>query len=346
MASRKPSTEIPARRAPAALADDRDARFQALLRTACVKAAGVGALSALVGAIPGAGVLLRYALGELADMAAVGAIQEKLIEDTLALYELPLPEALRKPLITQISALGAGASVGVDALGRRLLGRFGSKLGGGVFSRVAPLVGVLTSALGNAATTYAIGRRAEAFAKMGVAPAESLVDAFRAFTGLDERRVWEWSVSATKEALATVGRVTEKVKAMNPFARGENADSDQGESEGAAKRGAKAARKAAKSAKAAKPPRDAATEAAAPGATKRSTAKNTATNKATAKKTGAANKATAAKKRTAGSTTAGPAASAKQPRTAKTASTTKAASTSKTAPAAKKPRTRRGTGAV
>ncbi|WP_386071151.1 hypothetical protein ACFJIW_11115 [Tahibacter sp. UC22_41] len=342
MASRKPSTEIPARRAPAALADDRDARFQALLRTACVKAAGVGALSALVGAVPGAGVLLRYALGELADMAAVGAIQEKLIEDTLALYELPLPEALRKPLITQISALGAGASVGVDALGRRLLGRFGSKLGGGVFSRVAPLVGVLTSALGNAATTYAIGRRAEAFAKMGVAPAESLVDAFRAFTGLDERRVWEWSVSATKEALATVGRVTEKVKAMNPFARGENADSDQGESEGAAKRGAKAA----KSAKAAKPPRDAATEAAAPGATKRSTAKNTATNKATAKKTGAANKATAAKKRTAGSATAGPAASAKQPRTAKTASTTKAASTSKTAPAAKKPRTRRATGAV
>lgn len=249
---------------------------------------------------------------------------------------------MRKPLITQISALGAGASVGVDALGRRLLGRFGSKLGGGVFSRVAPLVGVLTSALGNAATTYAIGRRAEAFAKMGVAPAESLVDAFRAFTGLDERRVWEWSVSATKEALATVGRVTEKVKAMNPFARGENADSDQGESEGAAKRGAKAA----KSAKAAKPPRDAATEAAAPGATKRSTAKNTATNKATAKKTGAANKATAAKKRTAGSATAGPAASAKQPRTAKTASTTKAASTSKTAPAAKKPRTRRATGAV
>lgn len=77
MASRKPSTEIPARRAPAALADDRDARFQALLRTACVKAAGVGALSALVGAVPGAGVLLRYALGELADMAAVGAIQEK-----------------------------------------------------------------------------------------------------------------------------------------------------------------------------------------------------------------------------------------------------------------------------
>lgn len=226
MASRKPSTEIPAKRAPAALENDRDARFQALLRAACVKAAGVGALSALVGAIPGAGVVLRFALGELADVAAVSAIQEKLIEDTLALYELPLPEPLRKPLIAQISALGAGASLGVDAIGRRILGRFGSKLGGTVFGRVAPLVGVLTSALGNAATTYAIGRRAEAFAKMGAAPADSLVDAFRAFTGVDERRVWEWSVAATQEALGTIARVTAKVKAMNPFARWEVPDVD------------------------------------------------------------------------------------------------------------------------
>jgi hypothetical protein len=231
MASRKPSTEIPAKRAPAALENDRDARFQAMLRAACIKAAGVGALSALVGAIPGAGVLLRFTLGELADVAAVSAIQEKLIEDTLALYELPLPEPLRKPLIAQISALGAGASVGVDAIGRRILGRFGSKLGGTVFGRVAPLVGVLTSALGNAATTYAIGRRAEAFAKMGAAPADSLVDAFRAFTGVDERRVWEWSVTATKEALGTIGRVTAKVKAMNPFARWEVPDVDANEAE-------------------------------------------------------------------------------------------------------------------
>lgn len=226
MASRKPSTEIPAKRASQNPQEARDAQFQALLRTACVKAAGVGALSALVGAIPGAGVLLRFAIGELADAAAVSAIQEKLIEDTLSLYELPLPDALRKPLIAQISALGAGASLGVDAIGRRILGRFGSKLGGSVFGRVAPIVGVLTSALGNAATTYAIGRRAESFAKMGAAPADSLADAFRAFTGLDERRVWEWSVAATKEALGTLGRVTDKFKAINPFARWEMPDTD------------------------------------------------------------------------------------------------------------------------
>lgn len=301
MASRKPSTEIPARRAPAPLENDRDARFQALLRAACVRAAGVGALSALVGAIPGAGVLLRFTLGELVDAAAVGAIQEKLIEDTLALYELPLPDALRKPLIAQISALGAGASLGVDAIGRRILGRFSNKLGGTVFGRVASLAGVLTSALGNAATTYAIGRRAEAFAKMGAAPADSLVDAFRAFTGVDERRVWEWSVAATREALDTIARVTGKVKAMNPFSRWDMPDAEAGEADDTPDPDGGTAEKP----KAARRPRTAPGKSTSAKSTKnagaasrktaarRSAAKKPATKKAPAKK--AATKAAARK---------------------------------------------------
>jgi hypothetical protein len=305
MASRKPSTEIPAKRAPAPRGDNRDEQFHALLRTACVKAAGVGALSALVGVIPGAGVLLRFTLGELVDAAAVTAIQEQLIEDTLTLYELPLPDALRKPLIAQISALGAGASIGVDALGRTLLGRFGSKLGGTVFGRVIPVISVMTSAISNAATTYAIGRRAEAFAKMGAAPADTLADAFRAFTGVDERQIWEWSLAATKEALATVGRVTSKVKGMNPFARfGEDAEADDADSSADATEEPTKAEKpkttrkpraaaAAKTAKAATKSR-AASAKAAPGKT--ATKKPAAAKKAATKTT---RKTTAAKPRSA-----------------------------------------------
>lgn len=289
MASRKPSTEIPAKRAAAARKDERDEQFHALLRTACIKAAGIGALSALVGAIPGAGVLLRFTLGELVDVAAVTAIQEQLIEDTLSLYELPLPDALRKPLIVQISSLGAGASIGVDALGRTLLGRFGSKLGGPVFGRVVPLIGVMTSAIGNAATTYAIGRRAEAFAKMGAAPADTLSDVFRAFTGVDERRIWEWSLAATKEALSTVGRVTAKVKGMNPFARSDDGtavDEKEPESTKAAK--PRAARK----------PRAAAKKSAAGTAGKKASAQKAPAKKSTVAKTTAKPRPAARKKKT------------------------------------------------
>ncbi len=221
------STEVVARRAAAprkkaphrTVAVDRE--FDGLLRNACLKAAGVGALSALAGVIPGAGMLLRFALGEVADVAALTAIQEQLIEDTLALYDLPLPDKLRRPLVKQITTLGAGASVSVDALGRRLLARYGGRLGGKlmgpVIGRIAPLAAVLTSALGNAATTYAIGRRAQAFAKLGEAPLDSLADAIRAFTGVDERKLWEWSVTATREALGRVGGVLTRVAALNPF---------------------------------------------------------------------------------------------------------------------------------
>ena len=294
MASRKPSTEIPAKRAAASRKDDRDEQFHALLRAACVKAAGVGALSALVGAIPGAGVLLRFTLGELVDVAAVTAIQEQLIEDTLTLYELPLPDALRKPLIVQISSLGAGASIGVDALGRTLLGRFGSKLGGPVFGRVVPLIGVMTSAIGNAATIYAIGRRAEAFAKMGAAPADTLADVFRAFTGVDERRIWEWSLAAPKEALATVGRVTSTVKGMNPFGRFDDEATP-------AEAGTAADEKDKESTKTGKPgtprkPRAAAKKSAAGAASKKTSARKAPAKKSAAPKSTARPRAAVRKK--------------------------------------------------
>lgn len=265
MAAKKPSKEIPARRAETPPGGrDRDAEFQVLLRGACLKAAGVGALSALAGAIPGAGILLRFTLGEIADMAAVSAIQEKLIEDTLALYDLPLPDALRRPLIAQISALGVGASVSVDALGRRLFSRYASQIGGGVLGRVAPIAAVLTSALGNASTTYAIGRRAQSFAKIGDVPTDGIADAFRAFTGLDERKVWDWSVSATKDALGTIGGVLSRVASLNPFAD-KHEDDDTVEDE----------------APAPKPKRAPAKKAAA----KKPAAKKTATKKTAARKT-------------------------------------------------------------
>ncbi|MCQ4163128.1 hypothetical protein [Tahibacter harae] len=297
MASRKPSTEIPAKRAAASRQDDRDEQFHVLLRTACIKAAGVGALSALVGAIPGAGVLLRFTLGELVDVAAVTAIQEQLIEDTLTLYELPLPDALRKPLIVQISSLGAGASIGVDALGRTLLGRFGSKLGGPVFGRVVPLIGVMTSAIGNAATTYAIGRRAEAFAKMGAAPADTLADVFRAFTGVDERRIWEWSLAATKEALSTVGRVTAKVKGMNPFARFDEEAAPAGAGPATQEKN----KKSTKSEKAGTPrkPRAAAKKSAAGPAGRKTAARKAPAKKPATAKTAAKSRPAARKKKPA-----------------------------------------------
>lgn len=205
---RSTSKQVVAKRAPETLkVRDLDAEFESLLRNACLKAAGIGASSALAGTLPGAGILLRFVLGELADIAAIKALQENLIESTLELYGIDLPTSVRKPLLAQISALGAGASIGVDALGRTLLARVGGAVGGAVISRVVPLTAVFTSALGNAATTYAIGKRAQAFARLRQAPLDNVADAIRAFTGVDERRLWDWTLAATKETVGKFGSV-------------------------------------------------------------------------------------------------------------------------------------------
>jgi len=63
--------------------------------------------------------------------------------------------------------------------------------------------------------TYAVGKRAQAVAKLRDAPITGMPDALRAFSGVDERRVLDWTVEAMKSSFALVsdslrGLVTRK----------------------------------------------------------------------------------------------------------------------------------------
>jgi hypothetical protein len=75
-----------------------------------------------------------------------------------------------------------------------------------VASRVIPLTAIATSALSNAVITYTIGKRAQAVARLRDAPLRGVPDVVRAFTGVDERRVYAWTVAALKNALRLTGR--------------------------------------------------------------------------------------------------------------------------------------------
>ena len=101
---------------------------------------------------------------------------------------------------------GTGASIAGDALARAGVKRLVGRAGGIVASRVLPLTAIATSALSNAAVTYAIGKRAQAVARLRHAPIRAMPDALRAFSGVDERRVYAWSVAAVKDTLGLIGR--------------------------------------------------------------------------------------------------------------------------------------------
>jgi len=203
-----------------------DAEFLALLRKQCLSAASVGALTAAGELIPGFSRVLGLVFGELLDAKFLADIQRQLIEKTFAIYGLELPKPVHDVLVGRVQMIGTSASVASDAIMRALLRRTVGQFGTYVAVRVVPLTSIASSAFANAMVTYAVGKRAQAVAKLRDAPITGMPDALRAFSGVDERRVLDWTVEAMKSSFALVsgtlrGLVTSKpaVKAKKKRSR-------------------------------------------------------------------------------------------------------------------------------
>jgi uncharacterized protein (DUF697 family) len=213
----KRSTRIAAKPTP-------DAEFLALLRKQCLSAASVGALTAAGELIPGLSRVLGLVFGELLDAKFLANIQRHLIEKTFAIYGLELPKPVHEVLVGRVQMIGTSASVASDAIMRALLKRTVGQFGTYVAVRVVPLTSIASSAFANAMVTYAVGKRAQAVAKLRDAPITGMPDALRAFSGVDERRVLDWTVEAMKSSFALVsstlgGFVTRKPAAKKKKTR-------------------------------------------------------------------------------------------------------------------------------
>lgn len=206
MATPKRKLALKPKHVPARRQRTRDAEFVDLLRRKCVRAASIGALTAAAESVPGLGRLMRLVFGELLDAKFLSRVQRELVEETFALYEVRVPDIVRSTLVDKVQMLGTGAAIGGDAFLRAMLKRVLGRVGGLLVSRALPVLPIITSASTNAAVTYAIGKRAQAVAKLRDAPLTGMPDAVRAFTGLDERRIYAWSVAAVKETLGATGR--------------------------------------------------------------------------------------------------------------------------------------------
>lgn len=197
---RRKSEQILATREP-----DLDAEFIALLRRKCTRAAITGALTAAIEAIPGLGRAVGFVFGEIIDAQFLSRIQRELVEDTFALYQLELSPKLHVELVTRVQTLGTSASIAGDALVRSALRRGAGKFGGVLALRFLPIATIVSSALSNASVTYAIGKRAQAVAKWRDAPIKGMPDVLRAFSGVDERRILDWSIEAVKSSVGMLG---------------------------------------------------------------------------------------------------------------------------------------------
>ena len=190
----------------------KDAEFMALLRRKCVRAASIGALTAGAEAVPGLGRALSFLFGELVDATMLSNVQRQLVEETFVLYDFKLSAGLKSTLVDKIHIVGAGASVTADTAIRGMLKRSLGSAGNVITHRLMPIAPVVTSALANAAVTYAVGKRAQAIAQTGETTIDGIPDALRTFTGVDERRVYAWTMDAIKGSAGALSNTFAKIK--------------------------------------------------------------------------------------------------------------------------------------
>lgn len=187
-----------------------------LVQSKCLQAGAIGALSAVVELVPGAGKLAGVFLGPMIDVGTVTALQSELVLETFALYEVDLGDAGERFAILAIAATNVGATHASSIVAKLLKRYAGALVGGFVLKRALPIAKIATVATKNIALTYAIGMRAQAVAKFRDADLEEWPKLMRQVTNIDESTLVEWATGAARTAIdqvqesakSWVGRVT------------------------------------------------------------------------------------------------------------------------------------------
>ncbi|RME41855.1 MAG: DUF697 domain-containing protein [Caldilineae bacterium] len=189
---------------------------QRLIRDKCRQTATVGAATSGAGLIPGVGTAAAVILGTAADISATFRLQAELVLEMAHLYNYPLTEREKHTLVLLITGLSAGAGAMARRAGQRAGVKLGEMFAEKSILKALPVVGVLASAGTNVLSTYLIGRRAEAYFRLGEAGLQSWEESLRALTGVDERKIGRWlsargrtagrALSETAEIAGTVGQ--------------------------------------------------------------------------------------------------------------------------------------------
>jgi len=178
-----------------------EALCKMLVRTKCLQAGAVGALSAVTGAIPGVGRLATFALGALADTALVSVLQAELVLEIFAVHEFQLPAGTEKIAVLGIAATNIGADEIAKRTGQIIAETLGKGLAARLLIRAWPLARIGTAAATNIAVTYAIGSRAQKLCKMRQTSLKQWPELMRSAVAIDPTQLTDWATKSARTAM-------------------------------------------------------------------------------------------------------------------------------------------------
>ncbi|MGQ0800948.1 MAG: hypothetical protein ACT4NL_12660 [Pseudomarimonas sp.] len=190
-----------ARRLRPMSAPDRERRFNLILQTACLKAGTAAAIKTITSKVPLLGKLAPVVLGSVAETVALGKIQQQLVRDILQLYELELTDAEERGVILLSTAANIGAQQLSKQTVEQLIKQFAGLLYRPVLARMLPIAALVTEIAASVASTYAVGKRAQALCMLPGTGARNLGELLGGLSGIDQTRLFKWSGEALTLAI-------------------------------------------------------------------------------------------------------------------------------------------------
>lgn len=194
-----------AKRAPAAPrrlgAAERDRRFNLMLQTTCMKAGSAAAISAITTRIPLLGRLAPVLIGSVVETMSIARIHQTLVRETIELYDLELSELEEKGVILLATAGNLGAQQLSKAMTEQLVRQLGGRYLSVFTTRALPIATLMSEIAAAIASTYAVGKRAQALCNLPGTGARNLGELLRGLSGIDQRRLLGWTGEALKLAL-------------------------------------------------------------------------------------------------------------------------------------------------
>jgi uncharacterized protein (DUF697 family) len=193
------AVSLPTRRA--LTESERERRFNILLQATCLKAGTSAAIATITRRVAFLGRLTPVILGKVGEGLALSKIQQQLVRDIVELYGVELSDIEERGVILLATAANVGAKELSKATVNQLVNQLGSVLYRPVLARVLPLAAVATDISVAVASTYAVGKRAQALCKLPGTGAKNLSDLLRGLSGIDQSRLFKWSAEALSLAL-------------------------------------------------------------------------------------------------------------------------------------------------
>lgn len=190
-----------------------------LIRRKCRDTAVIGAATSGLAIIPGLSTITSLALGVATDFGITFKIQAELVLEMAALYGHQMTPQEKRRVVMTVTGLSVGTTAVAYRMGNNISRRVTARVGSKYVAGSLPVVGMAASASTNAAMTYFIGKRAQAYFSLGPEEMQDWRALLPALTGVDREKLVEGAKTGGEMALKAGGTAVSGVRAAAGKAR-------------------------------------------------------------------------------------------------------------------------------